>query len=74
MVKEFEATRTLNELELMIDGAADFATQQLVSEVMREAVAECGDDAVRDNSAVEDARVMLPDGGMRIDVKVTVEA
>lgn len=73
MVKEFEATRTLNELELMIDGAADFATQQLVSEVMREAVAECGDDAVRDNSAVEDARVMLPDGGMRIDVKVTVE-
>lgn len=73
MVKDFEATRTLSELELMIDGAADFATQQLVSEVMRAAVAECGDDAVRDNSAVEDARVMLPDGGMRIDVKVTVE-
>ena len=73
MTKEFEAARTLSELELMIDGAADFATHQLVGEVMREAVAECGDDAVHDNSAVEDARVMLPDGGMRIDVKVTVE-
>lgn len=74
MTKDFEATRTLSELELMIDGAADFATQQLVGEVMRAATEACGEQAVHDNSAVEDARVMLPDGGMRIDVKLTVEA